>query len=128
VLLLDTHVWIWLVDRPSRLSPMARAAIEANPRLGVAAISAWEVGMLCRHGRIELDRPIAAWLIQALGPSGIADVPLTAAVALAAAMLPETFPRDPADRLIYATARAHGAPLVTKDAALREFDPAGTVW
>jgi len=128
VLLLDTHAWIWLVDRPSRLGREARELIEADEHLAVASISGWEVGMLQRRARIELDRPVADWLAQALGRPGIAEIPLTVQVALSAAMLPEDFPRDPADRLIYATARAQGAALVTKDARLRDFDPAGTIW
>jgi PIN domain nuclease of toxin-antitoxin system len=128
VVLLDTHAWIWLVDRPSRLSTEARALVEADEQLGVASISGWEVGMLHRRGRIGLDRPVADWVAQALGRPGIAEIPLTVPVALAAAMLPEDFPQDPADRLIYATARAQGAALVTKDARLRTFDPAGTIW
>ena len=128
MLLLDTHAWIWLVDRPSALSTEARALIEADDQLGVASISGWEVGMLHSRGRIALDRPVENWLAQALARAGISEVPLTAPVALAAAMLPEDSPRDPADRLIYATARAQGAALVTKDARLRAFDPAGTIW
>jgi len=128
VLVLDTHAWIWLVDRPSRLGRKARALIAAGERLGVASISAWEVAMLHGHGRIELDRPVADWVAQALARPGLNEIPLTAPVAVAAALLPDDFPRDPADRIIYANARAERAVLVTRDVRLREVDPAGTVW
>ena len=126
--MLDTHVWLWLVDDPARLGAPARRAIEAEQRVGVAAISAWELGMLVARERLRLDRPAGLWLAQALAHPGLQELPLTAAIALGAAELPERFPRDPADRLIYATARARGARLVTRDERLREYDPAGTVW
>ncbi len=128
MLLLDTHAWLWLVDRPSKLGEEAGALIQGGEPGGVASISAWEIGMLHRRGRIELDRPVTGWLAQALARPGLTEIPLTGAIALAAALLPADFPRDPADRLIYSTARAQGARLVTKDARLRDFDPAGTVW
>lgn len=77
--------------------------------------------MLHVRGRIQLDRPVADWLAQALARPGVSEVPVTVPIALAAATLPDDFPRDPAGRLIYATARAQGAALVTMDARLRDL-------
>jgi PIN domain nuclease of toxin-antitoxin system len=126
---LDTHAWIWLIDDPARLSSRAREAIaEADP-IGVAAISWWELGALSLSGRLTLDRDASRWARQALAQPGMLAIPLTPKIALDAALLErEGFVSDPADRLIYATARDAGAPLVTRDERLREFDARGTIW
>jgi PIN domain nuclease of toxin-antitoxin system len=129
MVVLDTHAWIWLMDDPARLSSRAREAIaEADP-IGVAAISCWELGALSLSGRLTLDRDASRWARQALAQPGMLAIPLTPKIALDAALLErEGFVSDPADRLIYATARDAGAPLVTRDERLREFDPRGTIW
>lgn len=84
--------------------------------------------MLVRRGRVSLSMGAADWIAHALAVDRSELVAMDGATAVAAALLPDRFPRDPADRIIYATARGSDAPLVTKDAALRDFDPAGTVW
>jgi PIN domain nuclease of toxin-antitoxin system len=128
VIVLDTHAWIWWRAEPGRLSaPGARAIAEAD-RIGVSSISVWELGMLVRRGRISLDRDVALWMRQALADSRIAVLAPDADVALAAALLDDDFPGDPADRLIYAAARQAGARLVTRDAGIARFDPARVLW
>ena len=129
MVLLDTHAWIWWTDDPARLSAAARDAIERSDAIGVAAISCWELGMLAMGGRLTLDREVSRWVRQALAQPGVVAIPLTPKVALDAALLEsEDFVGDPADRLIYATARDAGAPLVTRDARLLAFDARGTIW
>jgi PIN domain nuclease of toxin-antitoxin system len=129
VILLDTHVWLWWVAEPQRLSAKAREAIDRAEHLGVATISCWEVAMLAEAGRIELDRAIETWIEQALADPRTSSLALTSAVAVRAALLGrEKFGGDPADRIIYATARDAGASIVTRDRALRAFDPRGTIW
>jgi PIN domain nuclease of toxin-antitoxin system len=129
VIVLDTHVWLWWVTDPRRLSHTARDAIDRTERLGVATISCWEVAMLAEAGRIELDRAVATWVEQALADARTQSLPLTSAVAVRAALLGrEGFGGDPADRIIYATARDAGASLLTRDERLRAFDPRGTLW
>lgn len=126
---LDTHAWLWWAASPERLGEGARRAIAEAESIHVAAISAWEVVMLERKGRIALDRSPAEWVRQALSQPGVVAVPLDPPIAVAAGALDgEGVPTDPADRMIYATARSLGATLVTKDRALREFDPRGTIW
>lgn len=129
MIVLDTHAWLWWVAAPDRLSERARRAIDEADRVGVSTMSAWEVAMLVARGRIGLDRGVEAWVTRALaGPCTVAVVP-DAAIAVAAGSLDrEAFPGDPVDRIIYATARAGGGPLVTRDAAIRRFDPRLTVW
>lgn len=129
MIVLDTHAWLWWCDDPRRLSSRARATIAQAAQLGVSAISCFELAALAAHGRIDLDPDAATWIADALAHPVNVVIPVEADVAVAAAQLPrDDFPGDPADRMIYATARVHGVPLITKDGALRAFDPRGTVW
>jgi PIN domain nuclease of toxin-antitoxin system len=129
VLVLDTHAWLWWVAEPRRLSRPAREAIDRTERLGIATISCWEVAMLAEAGRIELDRAVTTWIEQALAEPRAQSLPLTSAVAVRAALLGrEGFVGDPADRIVYATARDAGSSLITRDERLRAFDPRGTIW
>ncbi len=124
----DTHAWLWWTDDPGRLSDAARTAIEADDRVLVSAISCLELSTLVRRGRIAVDRPVDSWIAQALGGEPFETVPVTPRIASAAGLLPEGFPGDPADRIIYATALSVGARLVTRDDAIRAFDARATVW
>jgi PIN domain nuclease of toxin-antitoxin system len=78
--------------------------------------------MLAARERIRLDRPVRSWIRQALGLEGVRVLDLTPLAAVAAGELPEDFPGDPVDRLLYATAVELRAPLLTKDRRLRAFD------
>ncbi len=126
--LLDTHAWIWWAADPDRLSERAASAIAEAGTVLLASISCWEVAMLAAKDRIRLDRPVERWVRQALARPGLSSVSLTPQVATAAGLLPASFPGDPADRLIYATARAEGAELITRDRRLLGFDPRATRW
>lgn len=129
MIVLDTHAWLWWVAEPQRLSRGAREAIDRTERFGIATISCWEVAMLAEAGRIELDRTIELWIEQALADPRAQSLPLTGSVAVRAALLGRAgFVGDPADRIIYTTARDAGAGLVTRDEALRAFDTRGTIW
>jgi PIN domain nuclease of toxin-antitoxin system len=128
VIVLDTHAWIWWHTDPGRLSAPATECIAEADRIGVSSISVWELGMLIRRGRISLDRDVVRWARQALADMRIALLAPGAEVALAAALLDDQFPGDPADRLIYSAARHAGTPLVTRDARIARFDPARVVW
>jgi PIN domain nuclease of toxin-antitoxin system len=115
--LLDSHILHWWSAEPDRLSPAAVSALEGADELAVASITWFELAWLAAHERIALTIPISAWLD---GLSGqVRTVGTTPAVAVAAVSLPSSFPGDPADRLIYATAVEHGWSLITKDAQLR---------
>jgi PIN domain nuclease of toxin-antitoxin system len=129
MVVLDTHAWLWWVAEPSRLSARARKAIESADAVGVASISVCELAMLQSRGRIRLAHPIGEWVGRALAGQRVRELPLSSEVALAAGLLDAaTFVGDPADRIVYATARTLNAPLVTRDQRLREFDAVGTVW
>lgn len=85
--------------------------------------------MLAVRGRVSLDREVGTWVRQALAQERVESLAPSQEIAVAAALLdPKRFPGDPADRLIYATARSLGATLITRDAPIRAFDPALTLW
>lgn len=118
--LLDTHVLHWWSAEPDRVSRPARRALEAADELLVAAVSWYELAWLAREGRIALNIPTRSWL-ESLSAQ-VRTLGLSSAIADTAVALPASFPRDPADRQIYATAIEHGAKLVTKDRAIAEHD------
>jgi PIN domain nuclease of toxin-antitoxin system len=121
VILLDTHAVVWLRADPDRLGPGARAAVEAADELAISDITLWELAMLVGRGRLETTDPLTTYL-RAVSTSSVV-LPITADVASTVAHLPESFPtRDPADRIIYATARVHELPLVSADGRLRTYD------
>ena len=128
MIVLDTHVWLWLTSDPKRLSPRARRAIDAAEQVGVCSISCWEVATLVRRGKIALDRDVGLWIRQALAQDRLEALALSADVATAAGSIDAAFAGDPADRIIYATSRSTGSLLVTKDASLRAYDRERTVW
>jgi PIN domain nuclease of toxin-antitoxin system len=116
--LLDTHVVHWWSAEPQRVSARARAVLEEAEELAVAGISWFELAWLARHERILVTIPIRSWLLGLAGKVRTMD--MTPAIAETAVALPSSFPGDPADRLIYATAIEHDLALVTKDRALRD--------
>jgi PIN domain nuclease of toxin-antitoxin system len=118
VVLLDSHVVHWWSAEPARMSDAASKAIGDADELAVADISWFELAWLARHERIVLTVPIASWLRQLA--IHVRTIPVTPAIADTAVSLPSSFPGDPADRLIYATAIENGWQLVTKDQRLRE--------
>lgn len=128
VIVLDTHAWVWLLSEPEQLSTAAREVISAEHPV-LSAISCWELATLVRLGRLSLDRDTWAWVSHALrADPSVQVVGLGPEIAVAAGELGELFPGDPADRIIYATARALGCRLVTKDRRIRQFAPADTIW
>jgi PIN domain nuclease of toxin-antitoxin system len=122
--LLDTHILHWWADEPEQLSAAATSALSSADELAVAAISWVELAWLGSR-RLILPIPLRSWLEQLAREVRTAS--LTPAIAARAAELPTSFPRDPSDRLIYATAVEHGWRLVTKDQRIRTFDTAGTI-
>ena len=116
--LLDSHVVHWWSAEPDRLSAVARTALADAEELAVASITWFELAWLATHERIDVAIPIRAWL-DGLSAQ-VRTIGTTPSIALAAVSLPSSFPVDPADRLIYATAVEHGWSLITKDQRLRD--------
>lgn len=114
---LDSHVVHWWSAEAERMSAAASRAISEADELVVADISWFELAWLAKHERIVLTIPIASWLGQLAAQ--VRTIVVTPAIAATAVALPSSFPGDPADRLIYATAIEHGWRLITKDRKLR---------
>lgn len=128
MIVLDTHAFVWWRDGHRGLSRRARLTIESAARIAVPTACCFEIATLERRGRIRLDRGAAAWLRAALSAPGVEPFPLTAEIATEAGRLPDTFPGDPVDRVVYATATALGSKIVTRDRRIAEHDPARVVW
>ena len=128
--LLDTHILVQWVSSPEQLSPAQRHALDAaggSSPVMVSDISLWEIATLVSLGRLALDRPLREWLERAAAPPLVRRLGISPAVAAAVADLPDTFHRDPADRIIVATARVMGAALLTNDARIRDAGIVQTV-
>jgi PIN domain nuclease of toxin-antitoxin system len=117
MVLLDSHVLHWWSAEPERISRGATRALDDTDELAVAAITWFELAWLAKHERIVVRIPIRSWLERLAGE--VHTLGITPAIAETAVSLPATFPGDPADRLIYATAIEHGLRLITKDSKLR---------
>jgi PIN domain nuclease of toxin-antitoxin system len=118
--LMDTHVVHWWSSEPDRISRPARRVLDAADELLIAAISWYELGWLAEKQRIVIDIPVRSWLEDL--SAQVRTVGITPAIADTAVGLPSTFPRDPTDRIIYATAIEHGVKLITRDEAIAEHD------
>jgi PIN domain nuclease of toxin-antitoxin system len=117
--LLDTHVVHWWSAQRQQVSRAAVRAIERADELAVASITWYELAWMVEHERITIPIPVRAWL-KGLSES-VVTVPATVAIAVSAAQLPRSFPSDPADRMIYATAIEHGWQLVTRDERMHAY-------
>jgi len=116
--LLDTHAWVWWICGDSRLTAREREELDNLPpssRPVLAEISLWEVAMLVERGRLELNMDLERWLAVASSPATVELARVTPAVAAEVARLPSRFHRDPADRLIVATARVRKLSVLTRD-------------
>ena len=116
-LILDTHVVQWWTAEQHRLSARARDLLALTDDPAISSITWFELAWLVQHERITIHISLQTWLERL--SSSIRTIGITPEIAATAARLPDPFPRDPADRLIYATAIATGGQLVTKDERLR---------
>jgi PIN domain nuclease of toxin-antitoxin system len=130
MLLMDTHVWFWSLSEPENLSKAALDLIQRTQtdRRTIASISIWEFAMMAARGRIEIKTPVEQWLDYAVQKTGIHVFKLTPKVAVESCELPGEFHRDPADRIIVATARINGATLVTKDQKILNYPHVTSIW
>lgn len=116
-LLLDTHIYLWVVSGSPRLTTSARRAIESAEQVCVSAASIWEIAIKARLGKIEADQDE---LVTAIELSGFEELPVRAAHAAASARLPMHH-NDPFDRLLVAQAITEPLRLITADAVLASY-------
>lgn len=121
-LLLDTHVLVWSQAAQRKLGGRCRRALERpGNELYISAISVLELGQLVESGRLELDDPVTTWVSAALDALSASALPVTVELAAEAYALPGKFHKDPADRVLVATARALELTLVTADERILEY-------
>ena len=129
--LLDTHAWVWWLTEDRRLSARARSTITARlaqQDLWISLISVWEVAKKVEKQQLVLDRPLDQWLDEALTPPGLGVWEVTRPILVQSCALPQPFHGDPADQILVATARHHGATLVTKDQRIRRYSHVLSLW
>lgn len=132
MIILDTHALLWWASGDTgQLSAVAAQAIEAELNGGqirVSSISAWELAMLVAKGRIALSMDIGEWLSVVSQIEAVSFMPVDNEIAVKSVELPGEFHKDPADRIIVATARKLAAPLVTADDKIRGYPHVRTIW
>jgi PIN domain nuclease of toxin-antitoxin system len=123
VILLDTHIWFWWVRNDPLLQPAHAQYIAANQAngIGVSVISVWELALLQQKGRVSVDRPLPDWVRMALAYPDVHLLDFTPDIAIESVFLPDPFHKDPADRILVATARVLGIPIVTQDAKILAY-------
>ena len=119
--LLDTHILIWWLNGDGPLSSAQRdilGAADGSSPIRVSDISLWEIATLHSLGRLRLALPLRDWLEKAVAPPLVRRHGVSPAIAAEVAALPDSFQRDPADRILVATARVIGATLLTRDSRI----------
>ncbi len=129
MILLDTHIVVWLAFEPDKLSKHAREAIRAAHRQGglaIAGITLLELAWLAEKGRIETVLSTESFV--RLCASKMTVLPITPEIAARAVSLPDSYPKDPQDRLIGATALVEGVELVTHDKSIKKSGLVPVIW
>lgn len=132
MIILDTHVLLWWVSGSASLSAAADKAIKRTLTKGseiiISSISAWEISMLINKGRLILSMDVESWLEEVSQIDGVRFVPVDNEIGIKSTALPGEFHKDPADRIIVATARRLAIPLVTADEKIIKYEYVKTIW
>ncbi|MEN8179622.1 MAG: type II toxin-antitoxin system VapC family toxin [Pseudomonadota bacterium] len=129
-LLIDTHIWLWFASLNPRLHQPGRTAIDAairSGRLRVSVISLLEISQLEAAGRLHLNMPVEEWVQATLTLPGLKVIELELPIILDAHRLPGIFHKDPANRILVATARHHELTLLSEDKKILEYAQQGYV-
>ncbi len=132
MLVLDTHVLLWWVSGSGALSAAANKAIKNTlskaGEIIISSISAWEISMLIKKERLVLSMDAESWLDEVRQIDGVRFVPVDNEIGIKSTTLPGEFHKDPADRMIVATARKLAASLVTADKKMINYEHVKTIW
>jgi PIN domain nuclease of toxin-antitoxin system len=131
VIVLDTHALVWWVSADPTLSKKAKAAIErelVGGEIIISSISAWEIAVLVEREKLVLSMDVSSWLDTISAIEAVRFMPVDVEIATKSVDLPGEFHKDPANRMIVATARKLAVPLVTKDEKIRAYAHVKTIW
>lgn len=132
MIVIDTHVLVWWVNGSDSLSDAAEKVIKdtlnSDGEVIVSSISAWEISMLIEKGRLVLSMDVESWLDEVSQIDGVRFMPVDNEISIKSTMLPGEFHKDPADRMIVATARKLAVPLVTADEKIIHYEHVKTIW
>ncbi|MDR0781303.1 MAG: type II toxin-antitoxin system VapC family toxin [Pseudomonadales bacterium] len=134
MIVLDTHTLVWWVNGDPALSKPAKAAIRAEHArdskgaIIVSAISAWEIALLIKRGRLALSKDLNTWLEAVRMIPAVKFTAVSVQIAANSVNLPGELHDDPADRIIIATAQQANAPLITKDERIRQYPHVKAIW
>ena len=127
VIIIDTHVWIWAVNKNFRLGRSSRSFLESVDEIGVSAITPWEIALLARKDRLGFGVDIFHWIKRALSDPKVRLLPLDPLIAVESTRLPAYPSGDPADRILIATAQYLNVPLMTADHVILAYGARGEV-
>ncbi len=128
--LIDTHIWIWLIGAPDKLSSAATKALAQDPNIGISVLSCWEISLLCHKSRLNLGISTQEWIERTRSQLSVQFIPLSVVAATMAGgteAMDWDHP-DPADRLIVATARTLNLDLITADRTIHSYPGIHTIW
>ena len=131
MVVLDTHVWLWWLHSPEKLSPAAAERITKELKDGflvISAISVWEIAVKVQLGKLAIPTDLYRWYELASNYPATVVEPLSPLDAIASTLLPGDFHKDPADRIIIALARRHASDLITCDRAILAYEHVKTIW
>ena len=128
MILLDTCILLWLASEQSALTEgVKKILLDHAGNLYISSISAFEIAIKAKKGKIELPLPPAEWIKEALRLHGIEEIPINTHIAVTSVMLPKIH-NDPCDRIIVATASVHNMFIVTKDQTITQYPSVKTFW
>jgi PIN domain nuclease of toxin-antitoxin system len=128
VILLDTHVLVWGMNNSPRLGRASRAIFQSpddKSPLGISAITPWEIALLANKNRLTFEIDVAVWVALVFKHPRAVLVPIEPVVAVESTRLPGYRQGDPADRILVATARHLGVPVMTADRTILAYGDAG---
>lgn len=128
MIVLDTHIWVWWVQRDARLTQAYRHWLQTyqSSGLGVSLYSCWEVAKLVEYDRLVLSKPLEGWFTSALAYPGVRLLDLTLPILIESTRL-QGFHKDPADQIIVATARLLEVPILTADTKILTYEGVQTL-
>ncbi|MCK5515528.1 MAG: type II toxin-antitoxin system VapC family toxin [Desulfobulbaceae bacterium] len=131
MILLDTHVWLWWISHPEKLSEEAllviQQAVDENGII-ISSISTWEIALLVGKGRMELSIDVRDWVRKTEGLPFVRFIPVDNTIFLRSVSLPGDFHPDPADRIITATSMTMGISLLTRDKKIHAYPHVHTIY